>query len=78
MRTWTLTAPAFFSIWIRFAIVVPRTIESSTNTIRFPFTTDSKTLSLRRTLFSPLFLSRFDKSPAYIAVFIESKAEGDS
>ena len=50
-------------------------MESSTRTIRFPFTTDSRTLSLIFYAGFPFLLCRFDKGTADIAVFVEGKTE---
>jgi hypothetical protein len=46
---WTSVAPASRSIWTICLDVVPRTMESSTITMRLPRTTSGSGLSLSRT-----------------------------
>ncbi len=70
-----LGAPAALSIWTIRALVVPRTIESSTSTSRLPLTLARMGFSLMRTA-DTAAPGSFDESPADIVVLDQALPNG--
>jgi hypothetical protein len=77
MRMCTSRAPASRIICTIFTEVVPRTMESSTSTMRLPATTARLALCLSRTPSADL-LGRLDEGAADIVVADDAELEGDA